>query len=196
MTDTTESGFTQATAPVFDLRGLLQQRKSTDSRPIVRYAVCLVPELLSDLGELEEAKNDAVLEERRRKADDQPSDATYGDVSPLLALKERITALEAQIADVSVVVVCKALSQDAYVQLLKDNEKRSAMEIDPVTIRTTFSHFERDGQRIPGGSEELNEFLMVASRAEVQTLAQKIGQASTGKVELPFSVRQSLDRRR
>lgn len=195
-------------APV-DYKALIQDRKTKQSRPIVRHPICLVPELYADL---EEAQDDLrywtvkAIDEDDDEERQFPTDRRAGSLSStkgqVVDARARVEAAEAKIAKASVVGVFKAPPSQKQAELgdelrreqedKPDQANQVAMAHAARTVLAAFDRFEVDSKRIDLGLDDLKTVLEEWSEGELLSLATKVQNASKGAPDIPFSVQQSL----
>lgn len=185
------------TPPSIDYRALIQDRKAKQTRAVVRHILCLVPELFTELEELQDEQRLASYSSTSGETKPPANQRMAGGPT---SVSTRITELEAQIEAASVVGVFKAPSAERQAEL-----NRVFADSDDVVGHTiqvildAFTHFEASREPIPAeqlGRADLAELLPVMAQGELLALGNRIVEASAGAPDLPLSVQRSLLNRR
>lgn len=177
---------TKTAAPRRNLRALIQDRRSKDARPAVRMTICFDPDALNDLRDLLDERA-----ERDRAARDQKDpDPRMGRVD---SLAEDIARLEEEVAETSVVASFRVPTREKQADYNRMIEEGN--DVDPIMVRECFQYFMRDNEPLPDdelGKADLDAWLEVASRGEVNAIAYKIAQRSMDTPDFPASVKRSM----
>lgn len=189
-----------------DYKQLVQDRKTKQTRPLVRHPICLVPELYAEHDEATEELT-ALLAESVRNGEEDP-DQRLGSLSPLgskiVAARQVVADVEARIAEVTITGVFKAPSatrqgqlsdeKDRLVEASPDKQNEVFVDYAKRGLLEAYEHFEGPGgARIDTLSrDDLADMLDQWAQGEVLAIHVKIVRASSGTPDVPFSVRQSL----
>lgn len=168
-----------------DLRALIQDRKAKGARQSVRATICFDPDLLARLNELTDEAN-----ERRLRRQDDNSDPRLGRRDTLSA---QIAELEEQVAASSAVAVFRVPTRERQAEINKLAE--DGEEIDAMLVSECFAHFLDGNEPMPAdqlGRADLDDWLAVASRGEVNDISYRIAARSLGTPDFPASVKRSL----
>jgi hypothetical protein len=176
--------------PKVDLRALIQDRKTKNARPTIRATICFDPDLLERLAE-------AKAEEKAKP----PFTADKPDPDPRLGKKttlaDDIVLLEADVAAASAVAVFRVPTRERQAEINKLAE--DGEDVDATLISECFQHFLNGNEPMTAdqlGRADLDDWLTVASRGEVNDISYRIAARSLGTPDFPPSVKRSLANRR
>lgn len=174
-----------------DLRALIQDRKSKNARPTIRATICFDPDLLERLAE---ARAEQQERDRNRDFDKPDPDPRMGRKDPLTT---EIAQLEADVAGTSAVAVFRVPSRERQAEINKLAE--DGEDVDSTLITECFQHFLNGNEPLPAdqlGKADLEDWLAVASRGEVNDISYRIATRSMGTPDFPSSVKRSLAARK
>lgn len=180
------------TPPAVDLRALLQDRKEKNGRPTIRETICLDPDALDRLNLLQDEKD--ARDARKSRDEEDPDRRMAGRPDPLA---KDLAEAEADVKARSVVGVWRVPTRERQAELQAQGE--DGVDIDPIVVSECFVHFVRNNDPIPAdelGRADLDVWIALAARGEVNDIAFNIMRRSVGRPNFPTSVARSLATRR
>lgn len=179
------------------LRALIQDRKTKQKRLLYKHAFSLSPEMYTDrqmlIDELEDLPEPAETPEGGQKP------RLNGD--PRTRLERQLRELEEKIAEHTVLGVFKALSADGIAAKVAewDQAEMPTLGKARALILECFEYFEDHGEPIPAadlGKPDLADLLPALTQGETYGLSNTLTDMTSGDIDIPKSVRQSLAARK